>query len=192
MLNPTGKGTGESPVPSLVSRQRGFTLIELIITVVLIGVLSVVATSRFQNSSSFDTFALQGQVVAALRHIQFRAMQDTRADYCHRLVFDRATPAIGLPSNDYSATAQAALATCNTSIGADSPSYLTVTETQFNALGASLDAADGTDAVNWIEFDSFGRPQTAVGRCESGCEITLTAQSSSSVCVNREGYIRAC
>jgi MSHA pilin protein MshC len=176
----------------MITSSKGFSLLELIITIVLIGILSVVASSRFQSASGFDTFALQGQVLTSLRHMQFRAMQDTRPDYCHRLIFDISEPEIGIPSTDYSDNTLAAAGTCESTIGADSPAFLSVDSNRFRELGASLSALDGSSSIGWIDFDSLGRPLTPVNNCGDGCEITLTAQSSSSVCINREGFIRAC
>lgn len=171
---------------------KGFTLLELIITIVLIGVLSVVAAARFQNSSGFDTFSLQNQLIASLRHMQFRAMQDTRADYCHRIVFDTVAPAIGPPSNNYSTEPGAAASTCLETIDINTPEYLQIDSNFFADLGASLVALDGTAAIGFIDFDSFGRPLTTANNCAVDCQITFSAQSSSNVCVNSEGFIRAC
>ena len=177
---------------SAISVQRGFTLLELIITIIIVGVLAVVAGSRLQNTSDFDTFALQGKIVSSLRHMQFRAMQDTREGYCHQLVFDTASPAVGPPSNDYSATSAAAATTCATAVGSDIPDYLHIQTPEFNELGATLTATDGTSSISFINFNSLGQPITAVGNCVADCQITVTAQSSSSVCVNSEGFIRGC
>lgn len=184
--------SGHAPESLCISNQSGFTLIELIITIVLIGILSVVATTRFQSASSFDTFSLQGQILTALRHIQFRAMQDTRQDYCHKLIFDTAGPAIGIPSNNYAATSEAATQTCANSIGNNIPDYLSIEASEFSSLGASLSATDGTTNVDWLDFDSFGRPLTTASNCANDCQIMVSAQSSASVCVNAEGFIRAC
>ena len=171
---------------------KGFTLLELIITIILIGVLSVVASARFQNSSGFDTFSLQNQLIASLRHMQFRAMQDTRADYCHRLIFDITSPAIGPPSNDYSASTDAAASTCAATIDVTTPDNLQIKPSFFADLGASLVALDGTTAIGFIDFDSLGRPLTTANNCAVDCQITFSSQSSSNVCVNSEGFIRAC
>ncbi|MBO1255841.1 prepilin-type N-terminal cleavage/methylation domain-containing protein [Alteromonas sp. 5E99-2] len=171
---------------------KGFTLLELIITIILIGVLSVVAAARFQNSSGFDTFSLQNQLIASLRHMQFRAMQDTRADYCHRIVFDTVAPAIGPPSNNYSTEPSAALSTCATTVNVNTPDYLQIDTEFFTDLGASFVAMDGITAIGFIDFDSFGRPLTAVNNCAVDCQITFSTQSLSNVCVNSEGFIRAC
>ncbi|WP_416307203.1 prepilin-type N-terminal cleavage/methylation domain-containing protein [Neptunicella sp. SCSIO 80796] len=56
---------------------RGFTLVELIVVIIIVGILSVVAAARFQGKGGFSGFASQKQLVSALRNIQQQAMQDT-------------------------------------------------------------------------------------------------------------------
>ena len=68
--------------------QSGFTLVELVIIIVLLGVLSVVAISRFDDGKGYNEFLLQKRLLSALRHVQMQAMQDTRDGYCHRLNFN--------------------------------------------------------------------------------------------------------
>lgn len=50
--------------------QRGFTLVELIMTMVIIGILAVVALPRFFEQSIFDERGSADQVKAALRFAQ--------------------------------------------------------------------------------------------------------------------------
>jgi prepilin-type N-terminal cleavage/methylation domain-containing protein len=54
---------------SLVTATRGFTLVELVTTITLLGILAAVAVPRFMDSD--DTFAQRGyadEIASALRH----------------------------------------------------------------------------------------------------------------------------
>ena len=50
--------------------QSGFTLIELILVIVLLGIISAVAIPRFSNTSSFDERVLFDDTLNALRYSQ--------------------------------------------------------------------------------------------------------------------------
>jgi len=54
-------------------RQAGFTLIELVMTLIIIGALSVVAYARF-NPAIFDLRAAADELLAAIRYAQERSM----------------------------------------------------------------------------------------------------------------------
>lgn len=56
---------------------KGFTLVELITVIVLLGILAVYAAPRFFTSGDADVVAAQASVAALLRMQQQRAMQDT-------------------------------------------------------------------------------------------------------------------
>ena len=54
--------------------QQGFTLIELITVIVLLGVLSAFAVSRFTSSQSYSTTVIKNQLIASARLAQQTAM----------------------------------------------------------------------------------------------------------------------
>lgn len=57
---------------------RGFTLVELIATMVIVGILAAVAFPRFQGSSGFDERGFRDRVVAGLRYAQKSAIASRR------------------------------------------------------------------------------------------------------------------
>ena len=71
--------------------QRGFTLVELIVVIILIAIVSVTAASRMMGRSSFDAYVTRDQAISIARQIQITAMQaaDTasqRAAYPLRVI----------------------------------------------------------------------------------------------------------
>lgn len=165
-------------------------MIELILVIVLVGVLGVVVAPRFASRDGFDNVALRNQALAILRHMQLRAMQDTRSAFCHQINFTASPSALGPPTNNF-ANGNAA-ATCATNISTATPNNLHIDSATFDSLGASLSATDDGNSITTIGFNSLGQPITNAGNCSNDCRLTITTDSAASVCVNVEGYIRGC
>lgn len=62
-------------------RMRGFTLVELIAVMMLIGILSAVAVGRFMDRSPFDAVAFNDQATGLLRFAQKTAVAQNRNVY---------------------------------------------------------------------------------------------------------------
>ena len=176
------------------SGNAGFSLVELITVVTLIGVLAVVAGTRLQSRQGYVEFAYQDRLVSALRNMQIRAMQDTRDGFCFQLNFQYgAGSAYGPPSLNYSPGNGSA--TCGAGIASDAPAYLATIGTELNDEGLSLSSTDGSLLnFSYIGFDALGRPLNNAANCDTGapCRVTISGETSVNVCIESEGYIHAC
>ena len=75
MLHRTGQAALR---PGLFLRQCGFTLVELVVVMVLIGILGAVASARFFDSAGFDAAAYTDQSRSLLRYAQKVAVAQHR------------------------------------------------------------------------------------------------------------------
>jgi MSHA pilin protein MshC len=90
-----GGQTGKRVFGSRATNQRGFTLVELITVIVVIGIIAVVAAPRFFDKNVFDSRGFYDQVISTLRYAQKTAIAQ-RTTVC---VVDTATE-IGLYAAD--------------------------------------------------------------------------------------------
>lgn len=172
-----------------IKRNIGFTLVELIVVIILISILSVSVFSRFSGTSSFSEYTYQARLISVLRNMQTRAMHDTRNDYCFQVNLGTTTPAFGPPTLSY--TTGNAADTCFTDIDFTNAAYLATSATEMSDAEVSLSTLP---FFSFIAFNSLGQPVDSDGlhTCVSQCKITLTGKVAVSVCIESEGYIRAC
>jgi MSHA pilin protein MshC len=148
---------------------KGFTIIELVLVIVLMGILAVSVAPKMFNSNGFEEYAYQAELVATLRNIQLRAMQQTE-DYvndfgngCHTVVVTSKKVTVGT--------------SCN--INTDNLDVPTVEVDNAHSLSFS--------PVMSFTFDSMGRPTS----CNNPCQIQLVANDNLSVVIESEGFIHA-
>ena len=60
-----------------MARLYGFTLIELVLVIILIGVLAVTAAPRFFTASGYDQVAARDQLIQLLRQAQLQTMNSS-------------------------------------------------------------------------------------------------------------------
>lgn len=187
-----------------VKLNKGFTLVELILVVVLLAILSVYAAPRIFDRSDIAASVYQKRAISILRNMQTRAMQDTRNDgYCYKVNFDTANESFGIPFNDYSITNEQILidSTCADTIDTSDAAqlfYVPASALIDDGIDLEVQANDGTN-ISAIEFDTLGRANQTDLSCDgdstngyNGCRIAFLGNSNAYVCVESEGYIYAC
>jgi MSHA pilin protein MshC len=155
--------------------ERGFSLTELVIVLVLVGIISVYAAARFDRAS-LETRAVYDQLFAQIAHARKTAVGQRRAVCVHLdgaqsvLRYDDAVPG-----------------TCNPGNGVPSP----VGATPFT-VAAGTTAFTAVPALPQVlRFDPAGRYLTAAGGIPgASLVVTVTGDGAHQLTVEREsGYV---
>lgn len=177
------------------NNQTGFTLIELVTVMILIGILAVNVLPKFDGTASYEAHSHRAQLISALRLTQQRAMQQTDPDavaigqpYCHQLIFDN-TPNVsryGVPNRlDCSVISFASWQPDETGFSVDGKYQVS-----FGIVGKANPSA--------VTFDSMGRPiandsASLPNNCLGGCTINVQQGTNDplQIKIESEGYIHA-
>ncbi len=152
---------------------KGFTLIELVVVIIILGILAATVTPKFLSSNDFEEYAYRSEVVSTLRAIQLRAMQQTHeSNICHQV--NITNDMLGLLATDSG--------TCGTDWFDDAKYDLNKDD---GPTSVQIDSDSAVTFANLtFSFDQMGRP---VG-C-SPCEITIIGDETLVVKIEAEGFI---
>lgn len=147
-------------------RHSGFTLVELVTTIILIAILSVVVLPRLMTSSSYSAFTLRDEFVSELRKAQLLAMNN--GDSCYRIAVD----ATGYQLQGF--------------IEKSCTGTPTLTETKQAFEGRASLALDDDSATSFnVNFDRLGIASLG---CSGAC-IQVIADETLTINIESEGYI---
>ncbi|MCM2678588.1 hypothetical protein [Echinimonas agarilytica] len=120
-------------------QSSGFTVIELVVIIIILGIISITVIPRFMSSQGFAEVAMRDELVERLRSVQLSAMSSVSGE-CHMLVV---TPSFfGVSQRD--------TGSCPSTYLDNVTSFVSVTSSLKN-----------------ISFDRLGRPQDdCAGGCD--------------------------
>ncbi len=143
----------------------GFTLVELITTILLIAILSVVALPRLMTNSSYSAFTLRDEFISELRKVQLMAMNNQ--DRCYQIDVD----------NDGYQLVRFDDSTCTGN---------SVTEPkQAFTGGASLQLISTNTSTFGVSFNTSGISSLA---CNGEC-VNVIADETLIINIENQGYI---
>lgn len=149
----------------------GFTLVELIVVIILIGILSAYAASRFIGVSGVSAYTAREQAIAIIRQIQLSRMQSN------------------LDPQQLESNGAFSLAIRADCLGAVSACQAASDDARSDVLrGDSLSFSSSVVLDNQrLLFDLLGNP---VGVNPPGLTITIRApDSATELCINTQGYV---
>ena len=171
-------------------KKSGFTLIELVIVIILLGILSATAIPKLIGNDGFEAQASRDQLVQLLKTVQQQAMSCDdecqtslagkpsdplagNAYACNRVVIT--TERFGIPEN------------CGTTLPATfAAPQLGMSVTEANSTSVSFSVrGDVNISTTTLAFDSMGR----VSNCTSGCDINIIGKQTLSIRIESQGYI---
>lgn len=146
---------------------QGYTLVELIAVITIIGVLAAVAGPKFIGNAVFETRGAQATLLAALRYAQKTAVAQRRVVYLNVNTSTRVL-CLGYTSNCSSAVIDPAT---QVAYSKTLPTSVTLGATQaslgFDALGRPVPNANASYSVqNAVELSES--PRTVVVEAETG------------------------
>jgi MSHA pilin protein MshC len=161
-----------------VASNRGFTLIELIIVIVILGVISIYAAPRILDTNSFNQRGLYDETIALLRYAQKTAIAQRRT-VC--VTFDTASATLTIATN-------AADTVCATT--ATTPLSGPRGEVPAGISGRGTAAYGSTPGLGVLNFNGLGQPVNNSGGPLPTQTITVTGGPADVTVQAVTGYVQ--
>lgn len=145
-----------------MEKQLGFTLVELVTTIMLIAILSVVVLPRFFTGSSYSAFTLRDEFIGELRRVQLMAMNNQ--DRCY---------GVNVAASDYRMM----------SYQTDCSSVIVTGTAQKLPSNTSINLSGNSDFS--LVFNRDG----GITSCGAGCVIKVSADDTLDITIESQGYI---
>ena len=162
--------------------QRGFTLIELIMVMVVVGILAVFVAPRFFDANVFKSRGFADEVQATLRYAQKEAIAQHR-NVCVAITASNITLTIA------NAIPSLATSPCNTNL-------VSPTGQPSNCLSATYKICTPSAAITLspaatFNFDALGKPWDVLGTTSSTVQksITISGATNNIVVEAETGYV---
>jgi MSHA pilin protein MshC len=156
--------------PRITGRSAGFTMVELVIVIILIGILGAIGAARFFNRTGFDAAAFSEQSAAMMRYAQKLAIAQNRPVYVQAssaglsLCYSAASPcgkADRIPAPSGSNSGSAATQAFCADAGVHDPAW----DCEGVPTGATMTLSPGSAGAFY--FNGLGRPYLATDTGDS-------------------------
>ncbi|MCE9679790.1 type II secretion system GspH family protein [Shewanella sp. AS1] len=146
-----------------MAKQQGFTLVELVTTMVLISILAVVVLPRFFSASAYSAYTLRDELIGELRRVQLMALNNQ--DRCY---------GVKLTPNDYRMMIYRS--DCSTVLVSGTPQSLP------RQTSVTL---SGSQDFNLM----FNQEGAILPQCANTCVVKVSADESLDLIIESQGYI---
>ncbi|GAA5137832.1 prepilin-type N-terminal cleavage/methylation domain-containing protein [Thalassotalea piscium] len=173
----------------LLKFHKGFTLIELIIVIIILGIMMVTVAPKFFSSNGFEQFTYRNEAITTLRAIQLRAMQQTSGDFCHQVSVTSSQ--LGLLKTDTSQVSNCHLTELSDQSNSEYNQHTSVSIDNNHDVTFSVNGLAST-----FGFNQMGRVTDINGtqlNCLSpnACQIIVTGDQTLIIQIENEGFIHA-